>query len=63
MSEYSQTLQINVPEYTHEMVIGKTLHIHLIDKQVPNWLHRKMMSLVFGFEWKKLNRINQNIKH
>lgn len=42
-------------EYKSMMAINDSLQIQF-DKLMPNWFHRKMHLLFFGFKWKDLRK-------
>ena len=48
MSEYTIS---EPPKYVGGYQIGGPRGLQINLKQKPNWLHRKMMRLCFGWEW------------
>ena len=40
------------PVYVMELKISNYLCFSLEENQVPNWFHRKMMTLLLGWKWK-----------
>ena len=43
------------PKYTWKCKVLKNVTWMVEDGNEPNWFHRKMQELCFGFKWEKIN--------
>jgi len=53
-STYDQ-LTIKVPKYGWKCEIHQGTHWMVEEGKEPNWFHRKMQQLCFGFKWEKID--------
>jgi hypothetical protein len=60
------SVKLNLPHFTSSFVIGNSMmpkykwkvrlmdDTHWMQVNAPNWFHRKMQELIFGFKWAKI---------
>lgn len=53
-STYDQ-MTIKVPKYSWKCCIHPGTYWHVEEGKQPNWFHRKMQSICFGFKWEKID--------
>ena len=53
-STYDQ-MTFKTPKYTWKCQIHPGTHWMVEEGKEPNWFHRKMQQLCFGFKWEKID--------
>lgn len=48
-------MTIKTPKYAWKCEIHKGTHWMVEEGKEPNWFHRKMQQLCFGFKWEKID--------
>ena len=49
------TVGINLPKYAWRCQLTQGTFWQVQEGQQPNWFHRKMQQLCFGFKWEKID--------
>jgi hypothetical protein len=50
-----ELMTVKTPAYPWKCTLVSGTYLSVQEGQQPNWFHRKMQQLCFGFKWEKIN--------